>query len=365
MAYLATSASDWRDLLNVIKSFAVTTNGWTAVYDQIAAKGQLGISKGNCFLAIGATRNSGDTADANTFARTDAVNGGTVPDAEIRMCLGTSLTVGNTKYWGHPGSPATSATDTDTVIVNDLAGPFTNVWLFSPADGNAIHVVVQSAAERFTTFSFGLIDVKDLNQPRCGYCCGSSFTWWPNVADFSANSSSYFNWVQGSFHDWGFFGYNAHQNTMIPAGLLNLAYTWGVTAPVVVASAAPSIANSIAVGDLPSDFNSGTRALGMLDQFLRISNQATTGGIVLHPFPWIFENGTSDTGISAWLGEIPEARLVNMTGINPGQEIKYASDIWVCFPWKQKGLYENSNFGPTPLPICNTQEYGIAFRKIV
>lgn len=363
MAYQLTSASGWRDLLSVIKTFALA-NGWTSVYDQIAAKGQLGLSKGNCFCALGATRNSGNTADANTFNRSDLVNGGTVPDAEIRMALGTSLTAGNTKYWNHPGSLATTETDNDTVIVNDLVGPFANVWLFSPADGNAIHVVVQSSAERYTSFGFGQLDVKGLNQPRCGYCVGSDHTWWPDNADWTQNSSSDFNYVRGS-HRWGWWGQAIAQNTMIPAGLLNLAYTWGVAPPVCLGLSSPTISQQITPGDRPNDFRTSSRATGMLDQFLAFNNQATTGGVVLHPFPWIYENGTSDTGIAAWLGEIPEARMVNMTGINPGQEIKYASDIWVAFPWKQKGIFDNSNFGPNALPICNTQEYGIAFRKIV
>lgn len=364
MAYLLTSASGWRDLLSVIKSFA-TSNGWTSVYDQIAAKGQLGLSKGNCHVSLGATRNSGDTADANTFSRTDAVFGGTVPDAEINLALATALVAGTTRYWGHTGSLVTSATDSDRVVVNDLAAAtFTNVWLFSPADNNAIHVVVQSAAERYTHFSFGQLDVKGLNQPRCGYAVGSNHTWWPDSTDYTQNISADFNYVQGS-HTWGMLGQSNALNVMIPSGLLNTSYTWGVTAPVCIGLSAPTIYTLMNIGDQPSDHTTQGSAGRMLDFFMAVNNVQTTGGIPLHPFTFILENGTSDTGISAWLGEIPDVRLVNMAGLAPGQEIKYASDIWTVFPWKQKGTFEDSNFGTNAQPVCNTQDYGMAFKKNV
>lgn len=359
MSYLLTSASDWRDLLSVIKSFAVA-NGWTAVYDQIAAKGQLGLSKLNCHCALGSIRSSAsDVADANTFNRTDSVNGGTVVDTYIVMALGTSLSAGTTRYWGHPGSIVTTYNDADRVPVNDLTGPFTNVWLFTPADGNAIHVVVQSAAERFTHFSFGNLDVRGLNQPRCGYAGGMDHIWWPDHADYTSNSSCDFNYVEGA-HSWYVNGNDNVLNVHIPTGLLNTAYTWGVTAPVIL----KTIDNTFSLEDVRSGHYTSS-AGNLLDFFMTIQNQETAGGIPLHSLPMMFSNGGTDTGIMAWLGELPDTRLVNMANLNPGQEIKYGADIWTCFPWKQKGLWANSNYGPNGLPICNTQDYGIAFKKVV
>lgn len=360
MAYLKTSASDWRDLLAVIKAFAVGA-GWTSVYDQIAAKGQLGLSKGNCFISIGSIRNSGDTADATTFNQTDAVFGGTIVDTRIVMALGTSLTAGTTRYWGHPGSLVTTYNDTDRIECNDLTGAFTNVWLFAPADGNAIHVVVQVAAERYTHLTFGNLDVKGLNQPRCGYCAGVYYVYWPNTADYTSNTSYYPNYVQGGVHNFGILGADAMSMVMIPSGLLNTSYTWGVTAPVVNRTGVMDLMPT--VGDTQSDHLS-SNAGKPLEFFMAVDNQETTGGIPLHALPFIFENGTSDTGIAAWLGEIPDCRLVNMRGLNPGQEISYAGDIWTVFPFKQKGIYENSNFGSNQTPTTNTLDYGVAFKKV-
>lgn len=364
MAYQLTSASGWRDLLAVIRTFALA-NGWTSVYDQIAAKGQMGISKGNCRVAIGATRNSGDTADANTFARSDLVNGGTQADAEINLALASALVAGTTRYWGHTGSLVTTSGDSDRVIVNDLAAAtFPNVWLFSPADGNAISVVVQSAADRYTSFSFGELDVRGLDQPRCGYAVGSFFTFWPNNSNI--NSTGYApNDLSSASHSWGFLGEQASSNIFIPTGLLNLAYTWGITAPAMVGNVLPTIRPSMNRLTTRAATLSQNSAAQLLDFFMAVNNQQTTGGIPLHSLPIMFENGNTETGIMAWLGEIPDVKLVNMQGLSPGQEIRYASDIWTVFPWKQKGSADNARLAVNPTQFPNTIDYGLAFKKVV
>ena len=236
MAFLQTTSTGWRDLLAIIRSFAVG-QGWSVSYDQITAKGQLGLSKLNCHVAIGSLRNSGDTADANVFSRTDSVNGGTLTDSIIGLALGTSLTASNTKYWGHPGSIVTTNTDGDLVQVNDLTGPFSNVWLFSDTGGNYIHIVVQSALERYTSFSFGNLDVKGATVPRCGYTTGMFHTWWPNNAVFSNNTAYDANDPGDASHLWGLVGRNSSVNFHIPTGVLNTSYSWGVTPPIITNSA--------------------------------------------------------------------------------------------------------------------------------
>lgn len=364
MAYQLTSAAGWRDLLSVIRTFALA-NGWTSVYDQIAAKGQMGIQKGNCRIAMGSTRNSGDTADANTFNRTDVINGGTIPDAEISFALAQTLVAGTTRYWGHTGSLVTTATDGDRCTVNDLAAAnFPNVWLFSPADGNSIVVVVQTAADRFVTFAFGELDVRGLDQPRAGFCCGASYVFWPNqtnVADasYGPNNPGLGNNPQGMLGDSG------QLNCFIPTGILNTSYAHGITPPVIVANTSPGIYTSMNRQTSRSSQVSSNTAGRLMDFFMAVNNQSTTGGIPLHPLPFFLENGASESGIMTWLGEIPDVRLVNLQGLSPGQEIRFASEIWTVFPWKRKGNPENMRGNVNPQAPVNTGDYGWAIKKVV
>ncbi len=364
MAYQLTSAAGWRDLLTVVRTFALA-QGWTSVYDQIAAKGQMGIQKGNCRISLGCTRNSGDTADANTYARSDLINGGTVPDADIVMALAQTLVAGTTRYWGHTGSLVTTSTDGDRVIVNDLAAAnFPNVWLFSPADGNAISVVVQTGADKFAQFSFGELDVRGLDQPRCGYAVGGFFTFWPNNSSFT-NTGYSPNSPSSGNHSWGFLGDSTALNCFIPSGVLNTGFTQGITPPVIVGASAPTINTTMTRSDNRANHVTNNAGGRLLDFYMAVGNQQTTGGVPLHALPFMYENGTSETGIMTWLGELPDIRLVSMAGLNPGQEIRFGADIWTVFPWKRKGSPDNLRLGANPQAALNTGDYGLAFKKVV
>jgi len=359
MAFQQTSASDYADLLSVVAAFAVS-QGWTKVYDAIASKSQVGLEKGNCHVAIGAIRNSSDTADATTFSRTDLVFGGTLPDAYLVMALSSSLTASNTRYWGHPDSIVTTYSDTDRISINDLYGPMSNVYLFSDSGGNYIHVVVQSSAERFTHFCFGNVDITGFTVPACAYAGGQYHIWWPDSADYSNTSSSNFNDPSDTGHLWWPLGY-ANLHLFIPSGVLDTGLSWGVTPPVITKLQMSLVTRATFWYDHYNDSTAGK----MMDLVLSTKKQATTGGIPLHPISAVFSTDGTNAGQCCYLGEFPDVRFVNMDNLNPGQEVIYGSDTWVVFPWKRKGEEAATNYGANPEPYVNTTFWGLAYKKIV
>ncbi len=343
MTYTTTTATDVKDLLGKIRDFAVT-DGWTAAYDDVASNGRLGLSKGNCKVSF----------QSANLTRTDEVNGGTLNDSRIRMALCTAFAGGVTTYWGHTGSLCTGDGDVDTVETIDLYGPFANVWLFSNAAETHVHVVVQSASNRYSHLSFGIVDEHGLSQPDVAYVAGNNYVWWPDNSDFTSNNSCDFNWPGSSAHNIGYF-MEGNQNVFIPDGLLD-----------------PSL--GFADGDVMTRSIWGTHNRGWTaseswqnsssrwaDFFLGVNNDVTTGGVPLTTLPLIYSNGSN----YVFLGSLPDLRLVNMGSLSPAQEIVYGSDTWMVFPMKQKGERAATNYGANPEPRCNSIEYGFAFKKVV
>jgi hypothetical protein len=350
MAFQQTSSSDWRDLLSIIKSFA-TGQGWTVVYDSISSKGQLGIEKGSCHLAIGSTRNSADTADANLFNRNDLINGGTVPDAMIVGALGSSLTAGNTHYWGHPGSIVTTFNDIDAVDINDLVGPFANVWLYSDSTGSYIHVVVQSGADKYTHFSFGNIDKKGKSHPDVGFFVGCNYIFWPNSSSISSGYAP--NDFSSGLHICGTFFEGGSAQIFLPDDVVDSTY--GFTNG---AFATNSFLKVLTRGNNIS-YHEANASGWILDYTLAYANEPVTGGVPLSPIPCIYTQG----GLHSYLGELPDVRLCNIDNLNPGQEIVFGSDVWQVFPYKRKGSQNNTFDGVDPLQYLNTNVVGLAYKK--
>lgn len=350
MAYQNTTATDHKDLMSVIKAFAVA-QGWTVNYDDIAAVGQMGISKGNCKLTMGVVPSE------NPVLRTDAVNGGTVNDAYLYMVVNHSITGSLHQFWGHPSSIVSSNTDPDRVRLNDVYGPFTNVWLFSNASGTYIHVVTQQGGDRFNVFSFGVLDKKGMTHPDVGYCVGCDYIWWPDFADVS-NFQSDFNQPGSLNHFVGFLGELNTIMCFIPDTVVDPAL--GFTDGDFQTPNTPSIYQIMSRGWQAADHQSAVQAGRPLDYFLTVDNQVVTGGILLSSLDVRYRQND----LAVMLGQFPDIRFVNMESLNPGQEITLASDTWKCFPLKRKGSRQDTNQGANPRPFVNSIEYGFAIKKI-
>jgi hypothetical protein len=363
MAYSAlTNIADWKDLLTQIKTFAIA-QGWSASgttgYDDIAANAQLGVSKGNCFLSIG-KRPSGE----NPVARTDAYNGGTVNDAILNMVVNHSLADAgsNKNFWAHPDGPINvnivpTDSDADRVVINDLNGTFSNVWLFSNAGGTYIWVVTQQGGDRFNIFGFGVLDKKTMTTPDVAFCVGTDYYWWPTYADPANPTYSVQNSPAWTGHTVGLLGENAGVMCFLPDAVLDpgLGFIDGAfqTKSIMPIGTRGSSAASHQAFNAPGY---------VIDYFLTVDNQETTMGIPLSSLPVFYRQ--AGTLYEVYLGDFPDIRLVMLQGLTITQEITYGGETWKVFPLKRKDSRATISTGASPSHLLNTMDVGFAIKKI-
>lgn len=361
MAYLATTASDRFALFTAISSFAVA-NGWTQVYNVVTDNGQLGLSKGTTFVAIGAR------STTPSISRQMLFTGGTVNDVPLQATLATALN-GTQKVWGgHTGAPGgATANSALSVWANDWEGPFTNVFLFSNATGDYIHVIAQNGS-KYSMLSFGLLDNAGLTTNRSSYLTGTWFEFWENVASptnsaFAPNRPS----KVGSWsptgnsnnldigHHFMFMGRGNDSN-----GLLDQNVHIRPGASVVNTSIFPTN---------PAIWNGAKPLINMYNT--RLSTSAWSRflpGVMLNALPTTIGLPLMDLpvvspqpyGTSMFFGVYPDVRFVWIEDLAPGQELDVNGNIWKVFPLKQKGAENAVAIGPA----INTWGYGLAFRKI-
>lgn len=371
MAHTQTSGTTRKDILSAIKTFA-TANGWTATYDDISASGNLGLTKGNCAVAL---------TDGGTTTPVDAINGGTVTDGFIFCALGTSLTLSNKNYFGHPGSiAATAGAGNGRCTINDLAGPFSNIWLYANSTGDYIHVVIQSSSSRYTYFGFGTLNMLGQTVSPVAFLVTTQWGWWPNAtpvtaSNYSPNNPAAFSAVSPgntSFqgHQVGFLWETSTQergfHLRIPAGVLDGGAGF-TTTDRCIASFVELAFNRVAL--LSQGAQSGLISGGSIalpcDAIMALPNVPTTGGATLWSVPCLFsEAATPSPGIYTHLGDLPDFRLTAMGGLNAQDTYTIGSDSWQVFPWKHKDIFSNTRNGATPTQFANSINYGIAIKII-
>ena len=344
MAYaLVNNVTDLDDLLDELYTFATVTDGtWTGKYNEDLARRQIGIEKDNCHIAIGSR--AADLGIAKTPSGTESM---------ASAALSTSLTEpGNRQYWGHPGSIVTAENDNDRVLINDLGEPpFPNVWFFSEDSGVPyIHCVVQTSGERYTNFTFGIIDPLGMTHPNCAYVASAYHAWWPNGT--SSNAPGH------SAHEIGHLcKVDTESQVYVPESVLPAGFP---AAGVYLTNYCTQV---MFRGDSADDhwFSDPGH---ILDFFLAADIQPITGGNVLLPIPWFFQDSTSGA-IHVSLGVLPQIRIANIGSHTPGDTLLQGTEEWIIFPWKRKGLRENTTTGGNPLPEANTIEYAFAYKKNV
>ncbi len=339
MAYQQTSATDYDDLLDKLATFAVA-DGWTQSYNAAGPPRQIGLSKGGCFVALGAR--SGENPVAH----------GSQNDAFINIALSTSLTGSNQQYWGHPGSIVTTDTDGDRIRVNDLYGSLTNVWFFSGGAGDPdyIHCIVQAGGERYTHFGFGIVDALGQTHPDVPFACGGVYEWW----DISVNCHN----PESTAHDFGHLAGENYAHIYIPSGVLPVGYpAAGVYRTETQMTLAMTRANQ-------NSDHWATSAGKIMDFVFPTGNQLTTGGNVLYSIPWLFQE-TGSGGSHVHLGRLPGIRIGNIAQYAAATELDYGADTWAIFPWRRKGVKNNLNSGGDPIQECNTAEYAWSYQKNV
>jgi hypothetical protein len=337
MQFLLTNATDFNDLLIEIRNF-LTANGWTTLVDGTGGGGlTLEITNGNGhdFKLDG----------ANTVVTNEYVGGALVPFND-RFCR---LQFQKSDIGLAAGYTATYAE------VNDCAGPFSNVWLFTDDDATYCHVVMQTGNSRYNHFSFGNLDPKGVHAIATPYCMGLYYMYWRNQLSYQTDGNP-FNYPVSGFHNVGMFCDDTPNGKAmrvgVPDGIVDplLGFTdGGIELPTLL--------------QLCSRYNTRGLSLGqalLLDFFTTIDNHSHTGGVPISPLP-ILVKGTGF--VYSYIGDIPTIGLVNMTGLSPGQELTFAGDTWIVFPLKQFGLEAATAFGVAPQPVLNSRNFGIAIQK--
>jgi hypothetical protein len=304
MAYLESTATDRADLLDDFLTF-LAAHGWTRAGSEITN------SAGTTFAF--------DVAVA--IAARALYPTGTVNDGSFGVKI-------KTDSFGVAGYSAIKYS-------NDFTGPFPVTYYFT--DGLTAHCVVKNSSVRYAHLSFGHLDTHDLHSFDVPFIAAMYYEWWWRQANYTSDSDSGFNYVQSDHHGIGHFGEDGQCLALLPAWH-NTCHHYAFASP--------------ASSDL-----SGDRYI--LDFFTGVQNQSMTGGIPLHTLPMIADPGTQ----ICYIGDLSNIRLVNILGLSPAQVVSYAGDDWVVFPLKQQGDINSQCFGATPLPVCNTGYYGLAYKK--
>jgi hypothetical protein len=346
MAYATGSATTANNLLTAIKDFA-QSNGWTI---DKTATGLLFLHKGICYVAIQTT----------AYTYTDYATGvGVVTnDTRFDMAISTSFTIALNTFFGHPGSLSTTATDADRVVCNQLQGPFPEYHLFTDASGNYIHCAVRIGADNWKHISFGLIDKGNFSHSGAAYLTSHAGVFYRQNATATSSAQDYNDSAEADFP----FVSNASRtvaithtgrNFYMPDALPNTA-DWPVVNNNLISLIEPA--------DKPSTGYPSTSSGAPARILNPVQSAVATqwgGNVMLFPIPVIFF--ASAISKTCYVGDYPDVRLVNMEGLQNGQELAVASDVWKIFsigrqtPWYTQA---EADFQYT------TGQYGIAYKKI-
>ena len=365
MAYATGSGSTSSDLLLAIKNFAVS-QGWTAA--QYVSGSLLRLNKDACFVNIGLI-----TQSINIFS--GATGGSTVVTDHLLVAnLSTSFNTSSATVWGQPNSPEAVSPPSynfypNSAIVNDLAGPFTSWFMFSgngTTDPDYIHVVVRTAADRYTHFSFGMVDQKSLSHSGVAYVMGHNGIWYQDNQTLSQTTDSYALFNKPSQQPVP-FAHVHHGGLYIPNALPS-GGTWSSTGMVTYGdlNSVRGFGNTEVVRtfhprDNQNDFLSGSndQANSLLDPINYAYPSPYSGFAPFFALPVIARNISGNQ--LCCVGDYPNVRLVNMQSIPVETEVALGTDTWKIFPilrydeWVNQGIY----YAPS------TGVIGLAYKKNV
>lgn len=317
MTYATGAASSPAALLSAILSFA-QTDGWSDV------SGSWPISAGSCHI------NASSVVRASQADYTTGVN---VPDSKTQLVstLGTSLPgVAPSPWYNMPGSIVSSDTDADIPYAWDIEAALISHHIFSGggAGGDYVHVVMQTAAQTWTHFSFGNIDKKGLTHDGVGYLTACQNPTWPNTSTTSGQFNNPF------FHNPPFTGSYGEPASSLP----RIQYLAGnaVIAPYITGAIgnAPTMAD-IGMKAVEQGADAFTeRGVNLSGRYLQHvyaqSPLPYNGNIVLSAVPCFLVDLTNVK--MTYVGDFPGVRYCRMDGLSPGEEITFGGDTWKIFP---------------------------------
>lgn len=368
MSYETGSAADLPALLTKIRDFALA-DGWTIdkfVSSGTIANNLLFMTKGICAVAF----------QGATATRADFTSGSNVPytDHMLRATLATSINAALNTYFGHPGALATTATHAVRVQVNDLNGAFGEYHLFSNAAETHIHLAVRSGTDRWQHLSFGVLDKGEFTHGGVAFLAGSSKEIVRRTADGVTNTQTRFNdpkWtcragvlscVNGDIGTGSYFTEGRPLQLYAPDALPNEA---GFTS--MFASQDGNETNMFGIIPTingltsPADAANSSTAINTLGFNLVYAEPSQWGGYTtLMALPVVVAS-TSGANRTCYIGDFPDVRGVNLTGLVAAQTIDMGGEEWIVFPtarqypWAQRA---DAAF------VFTSGQYGIAYKKV-
>jgi len=241
------------------------------------------------------------------------------------------------------GYEFTSNTITTNRYVNIMTGPYQAYHFFE--DDNYIHIVVEISTGLFRHFGWGQLI-------KLGSWTGGMYSYghfWNQAASVIDDPTALQHLVHfGGSNTTDARGAAGMHASGLPGQSVGSKYLRNTTSTITTDVDSDPIDNMF-----PSGWQDGQNV-----HFMACQQSQLNGFAPLIPIPvyqWDF-SATPDNG--RLLGYLPDARDINLLGLNPAQEVVVGSDTWVVFPVTRKG-----NQG---LSFDQEQSYnfGLAYKKV-
>lgn len=354
MAY-STGSGTYLDMMAAVFAHAIA-DGWT---EANGVGTGWPISKGN----VGAV-----AWDTITAAVTNYTQDSTVPKTERHIRFGI----------GDTGAEATANISNNVRAAN--AEYNIAAWhIFSDVTaGNYIHVAYTFNTEHYTNvyshFSFGEIDRSTIGGTGFIAYITALYARGYAIGPLQhSNASTYSNWH-----------YPASMGAMFSGtvGTLQTAdshhFTWkhgptGIVVPEGAGWPAPGAYHQSGSGLwknnhqgnlqqlIPNFAANQYRSDGTLNyQFHFAKPHPYSGSISLASMPIMPINGTGTGNRTIWSGVAPDVRLCSMEDYAPGDEVTFAGDTWIIFPWLRKTSISDLGLART----VTSGTLGYAYKKV-
>jgi len=246
----------------------------------------------------------------------------------------------------HPDDSGNGNTSTPDRVVDGIgAGPFVQHTFMSGSAPDYTHVIIEESSGVFRHFSFGELD-------KVGTWTGGEYVVGHKWVENGSADDDFMNTSHSILWDGLYTFDNDECGTVHVESLPDQVASgkWGV----IYGNRTGAGNDTAAVARV--DLVGGVRD-GPLTTLGSVPASSINGFVPLIPIPIFYKNVTPAPDDWRLLGFVPDARVINITNFNPGDEITVGGDTWKVFPWVRKRFLQD-----------NTQESGnagIAYKKNV
>lgn len=196
--------------------------------------------------------------------------------------------------------------------IQQVAGPYPNVHLFSNDPSTYLHVAIEVQAGIWKHLMVGNL-IKFGTWTGGGYYGAQSWSLGNSVIDNPGSTQ----------HSFPF----DNNQSFAPERQWTVHYQDGGAANWIQCSAAPVTLNSVVRQAGRGSFRGGAGYL-----FKVYPESPFSGRIPLGPI-LIGRRRTEDSPAThRWIGQVPDVRQLNITNVAPAESLMIGSDEWVCFP---------------------------------